>query len=64
VYHFVFDNRVSVYKKYVILAISYDEVTVKKVPDSRVGYIGWAVTIVGALVLAYGLIRRPPVTWA
>lgn len=64
VYHFVFDNRVSVYKKYVILTIAYDEVTIKKVPDSRVGYIGWALAIIGAILLVYGAIRRPPVTWA
>lgn len=63
-YHFVFDNRASVYKKYVVLTIAYDEVTTKIVPDSRVPYAAWTLVIIGGLVLIYGLLRKPPVTWA
>jgi len=63
-YYFVFDNRDSVYKKYVVLTIAYDEVTTKQVPDTRAGYVGWALAIIGGLVLAYGFVRKPLVTWS
>jgi len=63
-FYFVFDNRASLYKKYVVLTIAYDEVTTEHVPDARVSYVGWGVAIMGALVLVYGLVRKPPVTWA
>jgi len=64
IYHFVFDNRASLYKKYVVLTIAYDEITTKRVPDTRVGYVGWALASIGGLVLVYGLVRKPSVTWA
>lgn len=64
IYHFVFDNRASLYKKYVVLTIAYDEVTTKRVPDTRLGYVGWALAVVGGVFLVYGLARKPPVTWA
>ncbi len=63
-YHFVFDNRASLFKKYVILSVSYSEVTLSHVPDPRVPYIGWALLFGGALILAYGLVRKPPIPWA
>ena len=63
-YHFVFDNRASLFKKYVILSVSYSEVTVIHVPDTRTPYVGWAMLVGGALVLAYGLARKPPIPWA
>ncbi len=64
VYHFVFDNRASLFKKYVVLSVSYSEVTVSQVPDARVPYIGWAFLVGGAIILAYGLMRKPPIPWA
>jgi hypothetical protein len=64
VYHFVFDNRASVYKKYVTLAVAYDEVTTSRVPDVRVGYAGWVLLIAGSLIFIYGLVKKPPPTWA
>jgi hypothetical protein len=64
VYHFVFDNRASLFKKYVTLSVSYSEVTVSHVPDPRVPYIGWAFLVGGGIILVYGLIRKPPVPWA
>lgn len=64
IYHFVFDNRASLYKQYVVLTIAYDEVTTKRVPDTRVGYAGWVLAAIGAIILIYGFARKPPVTWA
>jgi hypothetical protein len=64
VYHFVFDNRVSLYKKYVTLTVAYNEVTTSRVPDARVNYVGWALLIAGSLIFVYGLIRKPATTWA
>lgn len=63
-YHFVFDNRAFVYKKYVVLTLAYDETTVSHVPDNRVPYGAWALVIIGGLVALYGLLRKPPITWA
>ncbi len=64
VYHFVFDNRASLFKKYVVLSVSYSEVSVSHVPDRRMPYIGWALLVGGAIILAYGLVRKPPIPWA
>jgi len=64
VYHFVFDNRASVYKKYVTLTVGYNEISVSTKPDPRVPYVGWGLFAVGLVVLIYGLVRKPPVTWA
>jgi hypothetical protein len=63
VYHFVFDNRASLFKKYVVLSVGYSEVTISNVPDPRVPYIGWALAVVGATLLVYGLARKPPIPW-
>jgi hypothetical protein len=64
VYHFVFDNTASVYKKYVVLTIAYNEVSTSRVPDVRANYVGWVTLVAGGLITAYGLIRKPAVTWA
>jgi len=64
VYHFVFDNTASVYKKYVTLTVAYDQVTTTRVPDTRVGYVGWAFVLCGGLILVYGLLRKPAISWA
>ncbi len=63
-YHFVFDNRASLFKKYVVLSIGYSEVTKTNVPDPRVPYLAWGLIVAGALILAYGFIRKPPIRWA
>jgi len=64
VYHFVFDNRASVYKKYVTLSASYNEVSVSTRPDPRIPYVAWALLAVGLIVMVYGSVRKPPVSWA
>lgn len=63
IYHFVFDNRASLFKKYVVLTVGYSEITISHVPDPRVPYIGWASAVVGGLLLVYGLVRKPPIPW-
>ena len=63
-YHFVFDNRASLYKKYVVLSVNYGEVILTHVPDPRIPYIGWILLVGGAIVLVYGLFRKAPVSWA
>jgi len=63
-YHFVFDNRASLYKKYVTLSVNYNEVLISTKPDPRIPYVGWGLLAVGLLVLVYGLVRKPPVSWA
>ena len=63
-YHFVFDNRASVYKKFVALSVSYDEVSVSTKPDPRVPYMGWGLLAVGFAILIYGLARKPRTSWA
>ena len=64
VYHFVFDNRASVYKKYVTLSVGYNEVSVSTKPDPRVPYVGWGLLAAGLVALIYGLARKPRITWA
>jgi hypothetical protein len=63
IYHFVFDNRQSLYKKYVILTVAYNEITTTRAPDPRTAYVAWPLVVAGALVLLYGVARKPPVTW-
>ncbi len=64
VYHLLFDNRASPFKKYVILIVGYDEVSIRHVPDPRIPYIGWTLLAIGILLSAYGLLRKPPIPWA
>ncbi len=64
IYHFVFDNHVSLYKQYVTFTVAYNEVIRSRIPDTRVGYVGWVFAIMGGLIAAYGLLRKPPVSWA
>ncbi|MGO9645564.1 MAG: hypothetical protein ACLPY5_12550 [Candidatus Bathyarchaeia archaeon] len=63
-YYFVFDNRASLYKKYVVFSLSYNEVITSQEPDTRIPYLAWAFIIVGGLVAAVGLIRKPAMSWA
>jgi hypothetical protein len=64
VYHFVFDNRASLFKKYVTLSVSYNEITTSRQPDPRTPYVGWGLSAVGVVLLVYGLVRKPPISWA
>ncbi len=34
VYHFVFDNRASLFKKYVVLTVAYNEIITSQAPDT------------------------------
>jgi hypothetical protein len=64
VYHFVFDNRASLFKKYVTLTVSYNEILTSHVPDPKVQYIGWVLLVGGCAVLVYGLARKPQIPWS
>jgi hypothetical protein len=63
-YYFVFDNRVSLYKKYVAFTLGYNEVSTSQVPDPRVPYVGWGLLAAGLVVLTIGLIKKAPISWA
>jgi hypothetical protein len=63
-YHFAFDNRASPFKKYVVLSIGYNEVTITHVPDPRVPYLAWALLVAGIIILIFGLAKKPPVRWS
>lgn len=64
VYHFVLDNRASLFKKYVTLTVAYNEMYTSHVPDMRARYVGWALLVVGGVVLAYGIAKRAPIPWS
>jgi hypothetical protein len=64
VYHFVFDNRASLFKKYVTFSVSYNDVSTSRQPDPRAPYAGWVLCAVGLVLLVYGLVRKPPIPWA
>jgi hypothetical protein len=64
VYHFVFDNKASFYKKFVTLSVGYNQISISNQPDPRVPYVAWGVLTAGLVVLVYGLAKRPLVSWA
>jgi len=64
VYHFVFDNRDSVYKKYVTLSVTFNEVITSRVPDRRLAYAGWFLLVIGGIALVYGVLKKPQVRWS
>jgi hypothetical protein len=64
IYYFVFNNTASVYKKYVTLSVSYNEVSISNQPDPRIPYVAWGLLAVGFVVLIYGLAKKPPIRWA
>jgi len=64
VYHFVFDNKISLYKKFVTLSVAYNQISVSNQPDPRVPYVAWGLLAVGLVVLVYGLAKKPPISWA
>jgi emp24/gp25L/p24 family/GOLD len=63
-YYFVFDNRASLFKKYVVFSLAYDEAITSQEPDTRVPYVAWALILMGGVISAVGLIRKPVVSWA
>jgi hypothetical protein len=63
-YHFVFNNNASLYKKFVTLSVSYNDVSVSTKPDPRIPYVGWGLLAVGLVLLVYGLVSKPKITWA
>jgi len=64
VYYFVFDDRASLFKKYVTFSVSYNDVLTGRQPDPRVPYVGWGLSAVGLILLVYGLVRKPSIPWA
>ncbi|MGD0423204.1 MAG: hypothetical protein ABSA92_07065 [Candidatus Bathyarchaeia archaeon] len=63
-YHFVFDNRASLYKKYVVFSLAYDDTVSSQVPDPRTQYIAYAMIVLGALLLVVGLAVKPKPRWS
>lgn len=63
-YHFVFDNRASLYKKYVVFSVAYNEVVTSQVPDPRVQYVAYALIALGAVMLVMGLMMKPKPRWS
>ena len=64
VYHFVFDNRASLYKKYVTFSLAYNDVVTSQVPDPRTQYVAYAMIALGALLLVIGLSMKPKPRWS
>lgn len=62
--YFVFDNRAALFKKYVTFSVAYEETITTSLPDPRVTYVAWGLLIMGALVVAYGLVRKAPIPWS
>lgn len=65
-YYFVFDNYYSSVKRDVSLAVRYQYVQIIKEPyvEYTYSYGGVALAILGAIVLAYGLLKKPEIRWA
>ena len=63
-YYFVFDNRASLYKKFVTFTLSYNEVSTSQVPDPRVPYVGWGLLAAGLVVFTIGLLKKAPIPWS
>jgi len=63
-YHFVFDNRASLYKKYVVFSLAYNEVVTSQVPDPRTQYVAYAMIALGAVLLIVGLAMKPKPRWS
>lgn len=63
-YHFVFDNRASLYKKYIVFSVAYNDIVTSQVPDPRVQYVAYALIAIGALVLVLGLWMKPKPRWS
>ena len=63
-YHFVFDNRASIYKKYVVFSLAYNDVVTSQAPDPRTQYVAYGMIALGALLLVVGLGMKPKPRWS
>jgi len=63
-YHFVFDNRASLYKKYIVFSLAYNDTVTNQVPDPRTQYVSYAMIVLGALLLVVGLGMKPKPRWS
>jgi hypothetical protein len=64
IYHFVFDNRASVFKKYVVFSLAYDEIVTGQESDARIPLLAWGLAAAGGLLAVVGMIRKPSISWA
>jgi len=64
-YFFVFENYYSTMKRGVSLSARYQYVKVIKeqYADYTFAYIGVGIALVGAIVLTYGLLKKPEIRW-
>jgi hypothetical protein len=66
-YYFIFDNTFSeLYKKEVTFSSTMEYTTyIKEIRENNsIAYTGYIAIVLGAIVAAYGLIRKREVTWA
>ncbi len=66
-YYFVFDNTYSpLFKKEVTFTASFEYTTIQHETreDRTLNNYGYPIAIVGAILMIYGLIRKPEVRWA
>jgi len=65
-YFFVFDNYYSTAKREVSLSARYQYVKIVKEAhtDYTFSYVGAGISVVGAIVLIYGLLKKPEIRWA
>jgi len=63
-YHFVFDNRASLYKEYIVFSLAYNDIVTSQVPDPRMQYLSYAMIVLGVLLLVVGLGMKPKPRWS
>jgi hypothetical protein len=65
-YFFVFDNYYSTMKREVSLSARYQYVKIIKeqYTDYTFSYVGIGIALVGAIILTYGLLKKPEIRWA
>jgi len=65
-YYFVFDNYYSSVKQDASLVVRYQYVKIVKEPyvEYTYAYGGVGLAILGAIVLSYGLLKKPEIRWA
>jgi len=64
-YHFVFDNYYSAVKKSVSLSVRYQYTKISREPytDYTATYAAVVSAAMGAIVLTYGLLKKPEIRW-
>jgi hypothetical protein len=63
-YHFVFDNRASLYKKYIVFSLAYNDIVTSQIPDPRTQYVAYAMLVLGVFLLIVGLGMKPKPRWS